>query len=285
MPNGPWCFLWQLPKLLSISPSEIILRRLFPVLFVLFAMGLSGASEAQNAAVKVNRAEMIRILGELPSAMPIRQDLQRLGFTGQNLELAVTQAESFYKDPTIAGHIADQVIAAYSNPSFQVEAQGLIWPMVSRGMGHLTLAELRYYYSVEQAMINALPTRECGRAMRGRFSDKQFADAMSRVAARLETGALREFYRIEFKAAKLGAARGPVTLSEATKQTVGAAIDARLDVLMQDDPNAGRMRAAMQNLSRADNKSACQVGRTFYRAVMTLDASNLRNGLLLIGRP
>lgn len=260
------------------------MRRFILTFVVLFSLVLTDKSFAQNAAVKVNRAEMIRILGELPSAMPIRRDLQRLGFQGQNLELAVAQAESFYKDPTIAGHIADQVIAAYSDPSFQVEAQGLIWPIVSRGMGHLTLAELRYYYSVEQAMINALPIRECGLAMRGRFSDKKFADAMSRVAARLETAALREFYRIEFKAAKLGAARGPVRLSEGTKETVGAAIDARLDVLMENDPNSVRMRAAMQNLSRADNKSACQVGRTFYKAVMTLDASNLRNGLLLIGQ-
>lgn len=243
-----------------------------------------GMASAQNAAIKVNRAEMIRILGELPSAMPIREDLQRLGFSGQNLELAVRQAGSFYKDPKIAGYIADQVIAAYTNPSFQVETQGLIWPMVSRGMGHLALSELQFYYSVEQAMINALPNRECGLAMRGRFSNAKYSDAMSRVAARLETDALREFYRIEFKAAQLGATRAPVALTEADKTRAGAAIDARIEVLMRDDPNADRMRAAMQNMARANNKNACQVGRMFYRAVMTLDRGNLRHGLLLIGQ-
>ena len=261
------------------------MNRLIPIcLAVLFAICGSQAM-AQTTTIKVNRAEMIRILGELPSAMPIRRDMEDLGFSGENLELAVTQASSFYKDPTIAGHIADQVIAAYTNPSFQVETQGLIWPMVARGMGHLPLGELRYYYSVEQAMINAMSIRECGRAMRGRYSEKEYADAMSRMAARLETGALREFYRIEFKAAQLGAKRDPIELSEAKKREVGAAIDARLDALLDTEPDAARLRGAMQNLTRADNKNACRVGRMFYKAVMTLEGGDLRNGLLLIGQP
>lgn len=267
---------------------EIALPRLFLSCLTAASLFLAANADqavAQTAGVKVNRAEMIRILGELPSAIPIREDLQKLGFSGQNLELAVAQAGSFYKDPTIAGYIADQVIAAYSNPSFEVAAQGLIWPIVSRGLGHLSLGELRYYYSVEQAMINALPNRDCGLAMRGRFSDMQFSDAMSRMAARLDTNALREFYRIEFKAAKLGATRNPVRLSEAKKRNVGTAIDASLNTMIDTAPDANRLRSAMQNLDRSDNKSACRVGRMFYAAVMALEGQNLRNGLLLIGQP
>ena len=179
---------------------------------------------------------------------------------------------------------ADQVIAAYTDPSFEVNPQGLIWPMVARGMGHLPLVELRYYYSVEQAMINALPSRECGQAMRGTYSDKAYADAMSRVAARLETDALREFYRIEFKAAKLGATRGPVALSTATMQDVAAAIDARVEALLDVEPDAVRLRAAMQDIARANNKNACRIGRIFYEAVITLDPKIQRNGLIMLGQ-
>lgn len=271
-----------------MSPKESALSRLhfcFLTMLSLMFVGSMGVATAQNAPLTVKRDEMIRILGELPSAMPIRQELERLGFSGLNLDLAVKQAGSFYKDPTIAGYIADRVISAYQNPGMHVEAQGLIWPMISRGMGHLSLSELRYYYAVEQAMINALSNRDCGLAMRGRFSDKEYSDAMSRMAARLETDALREFYRIEFKAAQLGATRQAVQLSEKTKRDVGAAIDARLEVLMQTEPDASRLREAMQNLDRAGNAKACRVGRLFYMAVMTLERQELRNGLLLIGQP
>ncbi|MEM6587665.1 MAG: hypothetical protein AAF641_04400 [Pseudomonadota bacterium] len=240
---------------------------------------------AQNAAITVNRSEMIRILGDLPSAMPIRQDLQSLGFEGANLELAVAQAGSFYKDPVIAGYIADRVIAAYTDPSAVVEAQGLIWPMISRGMGHVSLSELRYYYSVEQAMINAMSIRDCGQAMRGEFSDKQFSDALSRMAARLDTDALKEFYRIEFKAAQLGAKRGAARLTEAQKRAAGAAIDVRLEALLQSEPDAERLRGVMLNLDRARNKDACRIGRLFYTAVLTLPQGDQRNGLLLLGQP
>lgn len=283
MPRGVFC---RTCLDLELYPPESVLPRLILTSFVaLLTAGWMGVATAQNAALTVNRAEMIRILGDLPSAMPIRQDLERLGFSGANLELAVAQAGSFYKDPTIAGYIADRVIAAYTNPDAVVEAQGLIWPMIARGMGHLSLGELRYYYAVEQAMINALPQRECGQAMRGRFTDKQFSDAMSRMAARLDTGALKEFYRIEFKAAQLGAKRGFVQLSEAEKRAVGAAIDKRLEALLATEPDADRLRVAMQNLDGARNRDACRVGRLFYRAVMTLPPGDQRHGLLLIGQP
>lgn len=261
-------------------------RLTFKILIVLMVLltAVPNTALAQAAPIDVNRAEMIRILGELPSALPIRADLVDLGFTGENLELAVKQAGSFYKDPIIAGYIADRVIAAYASPGQDIQPQGLIWPMVARGMGHLNLADLRYYYTVEQAMMNALPNRDCGRAMRGRLTDKEFADAMSRMAARLETGALQKFYRIEFDAAQLGATRQPVRLTEQVKRDVGAAIDARLNALLQSEPDASRLRAAMQNLTRADNKSACRVGRLFYTAVLTLDQGDLRHGLLMFGQ-
>lgn len=271
---------------MGVYPPESVLPRLIQTCLVALLMAASPMmAPAQNAAITVNRSEMIRILSELPNAMPIRQDLQSLGFAGPNLELAVTQAGSFYKDPIIAGYIADRVIAAYTDPNAVVEAQGLIWPMISRGMGHVSLKELRYYYSVEQAMINAMPIRDCGQAMRGQLSDKQFSDALSRMAARLDTDALKEFYRIEFKAAQLGAKRSAVALSEAQKRKAGAAIDVQLESLLQSEPDAERLRGVMKNLDRARNKDACRVGRLFYTAVLTLPQADQRNGLLLLGQP
>ncbi len=254
-------------------------------LCLLVVLPFWAAASQTSGQVRVNRADMIRMLGELPGVLPFRRDLTRLGFRGQNLELAVTHAGSFYKDPTIAGYVADRVIAAYTNPTFEVAPQGLIWPLIERGMGHLTLGELRFYYSVEQAMINSLSSRECGLAVRGRMSDKRFSEAMSRKTAQLDTKTLQEFYRVELKAARLGAVRAPVRLSQQATARTAEKVDQRMSALVEAAPDTERLQQAMRNLERTDNTSACRVGRMFYQAVMTLNRNDLRDGLLYLGAP
>jgi hypothetical protein len=216
--------------------------------------------------------------------MPIRQDLQRLGFEGENLELAVAQAGAFYKDKAIAGYIADRVIAAYTDPGFQAETDGLVWPLIERGMGHLSTRELQFYYGVEQAMINALPSRDCGMAVRGRMSDKQFSETMSRMTARLTPKTLKEFYRIELKAAQLGADRSPVRLSASDLSRIATRVEERMTALIAASPDADRLASAQRDIGRADNARACKIGRLFYEAVLTLNRNDLRKGLIYLGQ-
>ncbi|MCZ4348212.1 hypothetical protein, partial [Devosia neptuniae] len=85
--------------------------------------------------------------------------------------------------------------------------------VMDRGISHLPLRDLRYYYLIEKTVLNAMSMRNCGLAVRERLSPEQLADATARVAARLNTPALRTYYDIQLRAAQLGAKRAPLRLS------------------------------------------------------------------------
>lgn len=239
----------------------------------------------QDEEITANRADIIRLLGELPDIAPIREELRAVGFRGANLELAVKQAELIYRDPILAGHVADQVIAAFQTPQSVQAAGGLMWPLVERGLGHLTTRELKFYYQVEQAMIKALSVRQCGLAVRDRLSDERFADVTSRTAARLNTPALKEYYRIQAKAARLGVQRQPVRMSAASITRVEERITARMTRSIEASNNPRALLLAMSNLERASNSQACAIGRLFMDVVMQLEGRALRDTLVYMSLP
>lgn len=248
-----------------------------------FPAGVGAAAE--NQTLPVTRAEIIRFLGQLPELAPIREDMMSLGFRGQNLELAVRQAEIFYTDPLIAGHIADQVIAVYSDKPTAQQAEGLIWPLIDRGLGHLSTRELQYFYQVEHTMIMALPTRQCGLAVRNRLSPQAQSDAMSRVAARLNTPALKEYYRLQHKAARFGVRRDAVRLSPAAQERTEALIERGLLARINASSDPDGLKRAMVDLDNADNARACAVGEMFYASVMDMKGPALRDALIYLGMP
>lgn len=259
--------------------------RLFTLLAWLLIAGTGLAAQQQDRAPVVNRADIIRILGQIPDIAPIREELVALGFRGENLELAVKQSETIYRDPLIAGYIADQVIAAYETPQSATAAGGLIWPLIERGLGHLSTGELKYYYRVEQAMIEAMPVRQCGLAVRNRLSDQRFAQVTARLAARLHTPSLKEYYRIQLKAARLGAQRQPVRLSEAAIRRVEARVNAALAERIAASDNPRVLLSAIENLDRAGNAQACTIGRMFMDIVLGLEGRDLRETLIYLSAP
>lgn len=246
------------------------------------AAALAAPSDGE---VVVTKADIMRLLAQIPEIAPVREDMRKLGFRGQNLELAVAQNRAFYTDPVVAGHIAEQVMMAYANPGQPGQAQGLIWPLIDRGLGHLPTRKLKYYYEVEATMIDALPVRQCGRIIRNDLSAQAHSDAMSRVAARLNTPALKEYYAIQLRAAQLGAQRGAVRLSRAQFDRVRAGLDREMDILVAGTPRPGRIRAAMRDLRHADDRRACVIGRLMYDAVMRLEGQVLRDALIFMSSP
>ena len=104
-------------------------------LFVTLAfLAFGGHSLAQDdIELKPNRADIVRLLGQVPDFAPIREELTALGFEGENLELAVAHAELVYRDPVLAGHVADQVIAAFLDPETVAIAGGAY--LAPRGTG------------------------------------------------------------------------------------------------------------------------------------------------------
>ncbi|MEQ9257839.1 MAG: hypothetical protein RIG84_01940 [Roseovarius sp.] len=259
----------------------MILRLAALLLLLVAPLGLS----AQENLTRVGKPEIMRFLAQLPDYAPIEQDLRRIGFRDENLALAVAHAESFYTDPVIAGHIADRLIGFYAGEPQPEMAKGLIWPLIERGLGHLPTNDLLVYYNVERAMIGAMPVHLCGRAVRNRLSPERFSDEITKVAARLHTPALREYYRVEVKAARLGARRPQVQLSRQQRARVETRVRAGLAELVDAHEQSGALRAAMRDIDSAPDARACEVGLLFYEAVMRLKGAERRAALVYMGLP
>ena len=247
-------------------------------------LACTGLAAAQEKTTGSERQEVIRLLGQLPDIAPIREDLRLLGFSGENLELAVSQAELFYRDPVIAGYVADQIIAAFEDPTAVRVSDGLMWPLIERGLGHLPTRDLKFYYTVERKIMETLTIRQCGMAVSNRMRPARFAELTSRVAARLNTEALQKYYRIQAKAARVGARRAPVRLSDTATQRVEERIQASMTRSIQATDRAGDLMVAMMNLDQASNTEACAIGRLFMNTVLQFEGRALRDTLVYMSR-
>lgn len=246
---------------------------------------LSAPEGGRAQDVTVRKSDVVRLLGQLPEFTPIRQDMQALGFEGEKLDLAVAQIERMLRDPLIASNIADRVIAARLPSVDTVEAGGLFWPLVDRGLGRLTARELRYFYLVEQTMLKALPVRECGLTIKERLAPERLAKVTGSVAARLNTPALREYYRIQFKAAQFGASRDVRRLDPAAEARAAESINRALGRTLADRPDREALMRAYRNLERVSNRRACEAGRLFMDAVLSMEGRELHNALILLSTP
>jgi len=254
------------------------MRHLLAILLVWTVLAVP-ATPGEGRMV-VTKAEVMRVLARIAQVAPLREEMRALGFRGENLDLAEAQAAAFYTDPIIAGYIAERIMAVYDAPQRAGRAEGLIGPLARRGLGHLPTRRLAYYYRVERALVDALPVPVCGRAVRGQLSARAYSDAMSRVAARLNTPALREYYRIERRAAQLGAQRRAVSLSPRAAARIEARLNRALDRLIAAQPRPGRLRAAMRDLGAADNASACTIGRLMYAAMLAIEGPARRDAMI-----
>ncbi|WP_135504353.1 hypothetical protein [Roseovarius aestuariivivens] len=270
-------------RLFWLAPT---LSRLAIVLTVLICLSLVAPLQAQESdAPRATRADVIRLLGELPDYADFRAEMYALGFRGEKLDLAVAQAELVYRDPVIAGYVADRVMAAFDAPETVTEARGLVWPLIQRGLPHLSTRELRYYHQVEKVMMEALSARECGLIVRDRMPPRQFARVMSRTAARLNTEGLRNYYRIQAKAARLGVTRKPVQMSAARIDGVETRMAEALSKRIGEADNPRALLRAIDNLPRAGNAQACAIGRMFMDIVMDLEGQELRDALIYMNLP
>ena len=242
---------------------------------------VAGAAQDGN----VRKSDLVRLLGELHSFTTIRQDMYALGFRGEKLDLAEAQIIRMLQDPLIAGNIADRILAAKQTTVQSAQAGGLFWPLVDRGLGHLPARDMRYFYLVEQTMLKALPERECGLVIKERLSPERRAKATGSVAARLNTPALKEYYRIQFKAARLGASRDIARLSARDEARIVERINLALAETLKGHPDERAIKRAFSDLNRASNRRACAAGRQFMDAVLSLKGRDLHHALILLSTP
>jgi len=276
-----------------MGPFKSTLRREISIMRLLCCLltaclFLAHPLAAQDAPrPEVSKADIIRLMERIFTEDTMRDDLVRLGFKGRNLDLATAQMRRIMTDPTVAGYIADQVLAFNKDGTLPVAdgARGTLWGVIDRGVGHLPLRDLRYYYLVEQTVLNAMPVRDCGLVVRERRSPNRLSDATARVAARLNTPALEQYYRIQLEAARLGATRPPVTMSAAKIEQVETKIFNALLARLEGTDNGAGMIRTFARLDKADNRSACAAGRLFIDTVMSLKGRELHDALILLSLP
>lgn len=241
---------------------------------------------ATQTASTVSRADLIRLLGRMHEEKTVRTDLSKLGFKGENLELAVQHAANMLRDPVIAGYVADRVLAVKSGGPVPIaRAQGLLWGVIDQGLAHLPRQDLRYYYLVEQTVLGAMPVHICGQAVRGTLPPERMADVTARAAARLNTEGLRNYYRIQLRAAQLGAQRGTLATTPKRAATAEALIFSALTRYIVAQPDAAQLMDSFSRLDTVDNTRACRAGQIFIAAVLTLEGRELHEALIQLSLP
>lgn len=257
----------------------------FLALITLFFSIMSAPIAAQEAEVRASRGDVIRLLGQIPEFSDTRQEFRDLGYEGEKLELAVRQSDLLYRDPVLVEYLADRLIEAFLDPKSVESTDGILMPLIRRGLGHLPTTELRFYYQIEQFILSSLPQRSCGRAVRDRLSANQFSELVARTAVRLSTDTLREYYRIQAKAARFGVTREPVLQSRAKRVEIEDRVNGRLAEKIAQSGNSRSLLSAVGNLERAGNAQACQVGRMFMETVMEFRGPELRETLVYMSQP
>lgn len=238
---------------------------------MLAALALAYGLIAQSALAAPDKAEITEFLRQLHTLPNIRQDYEEMGFQGENLELALEQMRRILGDPAVGGYIADRLVALGQGELQSANlAAGLIDPLLDRGLGHLTARELSYFYQVEKVVMDALSRRDCGQAFKGRLAPQVLAERTTRVAARLNTPALREYYRIQLKAARLGVTRAPKKLSDAAMERAQARLMEALKAQARTRGDARLFERALQGFEGLSNGAACDTGRFFMDAIMSL---------------
>lgn len=258
--------------------------RRFLLIFVLLLALTPPAVQAAEPGAEM-RADIMRMLPRLFSGPEMREELRTLGFQGEKLELAMAHIHRTMSDPVIAGFIAEQVMTAQSGGTDMAGANGVLWQLIDRGAGHLPTRDLEYYFKVQRTVLNALPTRDCGRLIRGRLSVPQMSEMTSRTAARLNAPALETYYRIQLKAARLGATRAPHILPPDRRQRIERRIADVLGARLAAHPQSSALMAAFEDMERASNPHACAAGRLFLDTVLGLDKADLTEGLIYLSMP
>lgn len=249
-------------------------------LVILLFMVLGVATQAQQGP---SRNEIIRFLGTLHQMPGMRERLVDQGFKGENLELALGHVHTVMNDRQIAGYIADRLIAlGRGDRRAAMAATGLLEPLMDRGMGHLSPRELAYFYQVEKTVIDAMPLRTCGLAFKDKLAPGEMEKSTARVAARLNTPALKEYYRIQLKAAKLGVNRKAKQLTGARKARAEQALVESVIAISSARGDGQRLLAAMDDMDGASNAMACKAGRMFLDGVMSLPAGKRHDALVLM---
>ena len=241
---------------------------------------------ALSQSAQNSREELIDLLGRLPDIAPIRNRLIAQGFEGEKLALAEAHSRRVMSDPLIAGYIADRLIALYDGRLSAASAtEGLIAPLYESGITHLPVAELVYYHKVQRVLLDGMTSRDCGQLVKGRMRPGRMEEVIGKAEARLSARTLRELYRIQYKAMRLGVTRAPRQLSPADSARIQTVIFEAVRNRVEGASNARALSNTLENFERASNASACAAAKVFTDAVLGITGRDQQKALLFLSAP
>ena len=232
-----------------------------------------------------SRNDVIDFLGRVYTEEGLRAELTSHGFAGENLEVSIAHIQRIMGDRVVVGAIADRLIAAGQGKVDPTgNANGFVMPMVERGLARLPARELTYYYKVEATIFRALPKRECGLELKGRLHPRVMNKLTANATAKLNTPALKDYYRIVHKAARLGATRAPVKLSEAETEKRSKELFAAMITEAGKRKNSAELIGAYASNWKVNNAVACEAGLLLFDTILALPASKRHRMLVLISQ-
>lgn len=255
-------------------------KPLFAVLIVSL-IGFSNPVQAQQPAV--SRGELIELIGKLPELNGSKQALSRQGFKDDKLAIAFDHQNRLMGDKVVAGYIADRLLAVSNgNLPSGWAPDGLISPLFSSGYTNLSRGDKVFYWQVQQTVLKAMPTRECGLLVKGRMNEARTERVVGQAEARLSTSTLKRYYEIQRKAIRIGVSRGPKALSPQDAARTQEKINQTLRDRISSDPALAQVGSAFDNMNRASPANACQAGILFYDVALSLRGRDLENALLFL---
>ncbi len=257
--------------------------RLTVILTVMILAIFGSASFAVAQQPSVTRAELVELIGKLPELNDTKLSLQRQGFSGDKLALALDHENRMMRDKVIAGYIADRLLALNNgNLPSGWAPNGLVSPLFSSGYTNLSRGDKAFYWKVQRSLLAAMTTRDCGLIVKGRMNETRLERTISQAEARLSAATLKRYYQVQRNAIRTGVSRSPKTLSPADSARIQEKINQVLRARLDSDATLAPAAGAFDNMNRASAGAACQAGILFYDVALGLSGRDLDHALLYL---
>ena len=253
-------------------------------IFICLVLGLATSgtiATSQEEALK--RSDLIELMGKIPEMSRVRERLEKQGYTGRKLDLAVDHETRLMNDKVVAGYFADRLIALYNGnlpPGWAPD--GLIGPLFEAGYTNLPRREQVFYFQVQRSLLQAMETRDCGLLMKGRMTERRLERVLGSAESRLSADTLKRYYQLQRTAIRTGVSRAPRKLSPADSARIQERLNMALRARIEGDESLASVGAAFENMNRASAAQACQAGIVFYETALSLKGRELEHVLLYL---
>jgi uncharacterized protein YdbL (DUF1318 family) len=246
------------------------IRSVLCVLVAVFSVAIQPVS-AQSA-----REELIQGFAQFHKNKAFQENLKRRGYTGAKYKIALDHNRRIFTDREIIGFLADTFLKV----DLTRQGAGILPPepweaMFARGIGHLSATEMRRFISVELRVLNNASAANCGKYLKGRLAPDKRAVLRDEALTSYDAATLQAFFRAEYKVLKTGARRSPPPrVTRAQEARVNGLVGKNIAGYLNDAKSAGRIIKGMQNIEKASNKTACNVGKIWLGSVINVGGSD-----------